>query len=404
MANFTCRLGTPTGKVLIQEREAESLDRLRRDLEAEGYYIFQIRPRTLLAPSRLPRPNRWRPIRKKDLLVLNQEFLALLRAGLPILTILELIIERQTHPRLREVLEKARGAVKAGASLSEAAAQHPDVFPPLYVASLRAGEKSGHLPDTLSRYITNLKRVMALQKKVVSALLYPSILLVITTAVVIFLLTVVVPTFSQIYLDFETTLPYATRLLLAVTGFLREYLLVILPLPLLGLFGLWQWRQTQAGRLILDRLLLRLPLLGQILHQFSLAIFCRTMGTVLEGGMTMVPALEIAAGSVHNRALSEELRRAIPAVTGGASVAAALERSGAAPPVVVEMVGVGERTGALEEMLSHIADFLEEEMDLRLSSITTLLEPVVMVTMGLIVAGIVITMYLPIFQLSSVVR
>jgi type IV pilus assembly protein PilC len=404
VATFTCRLGTPTGKVLVQDREAESPDRLRRELEAEGYYIFQVRPRKSLASFSLSRPALWRPVRKKDLLVLTQEFLALLKAGLPILTILDLVIERQTHPRLRGVLGKVQGAVRAGASLSEAAGQHPDIFPPLYVASLRAGEKSGYLPDTLARYITNLKRVMSLQKRVLSALLYPSILLVITTAVVIFLLTVVVPAFSQIYSDFETRLPYATRLLLAVTGFLREYLLLILPLPFLGLFGLWQWRRTRAGRLTLDRLLLRLPLLGQVVHQFSLAIFCRTMGTVLEGGMTMVPALEIAAGSVHNRAVSEQLLQAIPAVTGGTSVATALEHTKAAPPLVVEMVGVGERTGALEEMLSHVADFLEEEMDLRLSSITTLLEPMVMVTMGLIVAGIVITMYLPIFQLSSVIR
>jgi len=404
VATFTCRIGTPTGKILVQDRDAESADRLRRELEAEGYYIFRVRPRTPLASFTLSRAALWRPVRKKDLLIFNQEFLALLKAGLPIPTVLDLLIERQTLPRLREVLEKVREAVKAGASLSEAAGQHPEVFPPLYVASLRAGEKSGYLQDTLARYLTNLKRVMALQKRVWSALLYPSILLVMTTAVVIFLLTGVVPTFSQIYLDFETKLPYPTRLLLAITNLIREYLLVILPFPFLGLFSLWQWRRTRAGRLTLDRLLLRLPLLGQITHQFSLAIFCRTMGTVLEGGMPMVPALEIAAGSVHNRAVSEQLLRAIPAVTGGASVAAALEQSNSAPPLVVEMVGVGERTGALEEMLNHIADFLEEEMDLRLSSITTLLEPVVMVTMGLIVAGIVITMYLPIFHLSAVIR
>lgn len=404
MATFSCRIGTPTGKVLVEEREAESPDRLRQQLEAEGYYILHVRPRSRFGSLNLSRSISLRRVRNKDLLIFNQEFLALLKAGLPIPTVLDLVIERQTQPRLRGVLERVREAVKGGASLSEAAEQHPEIFSPLYVASVRVGEKSGDLPETLARYITHLKRVITLQKRVGSALLYPSILLVLTAAVVIFLLTVVVPTFSQIYQDFEANLPYATRLLMTITGLVREYLWIIFPLPLLGAFGLWQWRRTSAGRLILDRLLLRLPLLGQVIQQFSLALFCRTLGTVLAGGMSMVPALELASGAVHNRAAQDRLHRAIPAVTGGASVAAALQSAKAAPPLVLEMVGVGERTGALEEMLGHVADFLEEELDHRLSSMTTLLEPAIMVAMGLVVAGIVIAMYLPIFHLSSVAR
>lgn len=404
MATFACRIATAGGKVLLQDREADSPDRVRRQLEAEGYYVFHVLPRTSGSPFRLSLPSAWRRVRKKDLLILNQEFLALIRAGLPILAVLDLVIARQTHPRLRRVLEKLREAVKGGASLSDAAEQHPEVFPPLYVASLRVGEKSGELPETLARYIAHLKRVIALQKKLGSALLYPALLLVLTTAVVTFLLTVVVPSFSQIYLDFGAQLPYATRLLLAFTGLIREYLLVMLPIPLLGFLALWQWRRTRGGRLALDRILLRLPLLGSIIQRFSLATFCRTLGTVFAGGMPMVPALQVAAGSVHNRASQDQLSRAIPAVTGGASIAAALEGVKGAPPLVLEMVSVGERTGGLEEMLHHVADFLEEELDHHLSAMATLVEPAIMVTMGLVVAGIVITMYLPIFHLASVVR
>lgn len=404
MATFTCRISTAGGKVLAQEREAESADRLRQQLEAEGYYVFQVRPRSSHLPFTFSLPGTWRRVRKKDLLILNQEFLALLRAGLPIPTVLDLVIQRQVHPRLRQVLEGVREAVKGGAALSEAAEQHPDIFPPLYVASLRVGEKSGDLPETMGRYIAHLKRAIALQKKVGAALLYPAILMGLTTAVVIFLLTVVVPAFSKIYLDFEAQLPYPTRVLLTITGFVRDYLFFILPFPLLALFGLWQWRRTAKGRLRLDQLLLRLPLLGQIVQDFSLASFCRTLGTVLAGGMPMVPALQIAAGSVHNRATQEQIHKAIPAVTGGASVAQALEETKAAPPLILEMVGVGERTGGLEEMLGHVADFLEEELDHRLSAMATLVEPAIMLAMGLIVAGIVITMYLPIFHLSSAVR
>jgi type IV pilus assembly protein PilC len=404
VATFACRFATPGGKVLAQDREAESADRLRHQLEAEGYYVFQVRPRSGSLPFSFSLPSSWRRVRKRDLLILNQEFLALLRAGLPIPTVLDLIIQRQVHPRLRHVLEKVRAAVKGGASLSEAAEQHPEIFPPVYVASLRVGEKSGDLPETLARYNMHLKRAIALQKKVGSALVYPAILLALTTAVVIFLLTVVVPSFSQIYLDFDAQLPYPTQVLLTITGLVREYLLIILPLPFLVLFGLWQWRRTSTGRRRLDRLLLRMPLLGNIIQDFSLATFSRTLGTVLAGGMPMVPALEIAAGSVNNRASQEQLHQAIPTVTGGASVAQALEDAKAAPPLILEMVGVGERTGGLEEMLGHVADFLEEELDHRLSALATMVEPAIMVTMGLVVAGIVITMYLPIFHLSSAIR
>ena len=404
MATFLCRFATAGGRILVEDRDAESPERLRRQLETEGYYVFHVIPRTPGSRVRASIPTAWRPIRKKDLLILNQEFLALIRSGLPILTVLDLVIERQTHPRLRQVLQGVREEVKGGASLSDAVEQHPDVFPPLYVASLRVGEQSGELPETIARYIAHLKRAIGLQKRVTQALFYPAILLALTTAVVIFLVTVVVPSFSQIYLDFQAELPYPTQLLLGVTGLVHEQLLTILPLPFLGLFALWQLRRTNRGRLGCDRLLVRLPLLGPIVERFSLATFCRTLGTVLAGGMSMIPALEIASGSVHNRATQGGLRRAIPAVRAGASIAAALEEARAAPPLVVEMVGVGERTGGLEEMLRHVADFLEEELDAQLSALTTLVEPAIMVTMGLVVAGIVITMYLPIFHLASAIR
>ena len=404
MPAFSYRAARVDGTTLEGLTEADNEQTARAQLERQGFLVFRIqrrggRPAFLDAGLYVRRT-----VPLHEFLVFNQEFLALIKAGLPILSALDLVMARQTHPRLRQILEKLREAVKGGASLSDAAEQHPNVFSPLYVASLRVGEKSGELPEALARYIAHLKRVIALQKKLGSALLYPAMLLVLTIAVVIFLLTVVVPSFSQIYLDFEAQLPYATRLLLSFTSLIREYLLITLPLPLLGLLGLWQWRRTKGGRLSLDRLFLRLPLLGSIIQRFSLATFCRTLGTVSAGGMPMVPALEVAAGSVHNRAAQAALHRAIPAVTAGASVAAALEQVKAAPPLVLEMVSVGERTGGLEEMLHHVADFLEEELEYHLSALATALGPAVMVTMGLFVAAIVITMYLPIFHLASVVR
>ncbi|MGH2360434.1 MAG: type II secretion system F family protein, partial [bacterium] len=173
MATFTCRIATAGGRVLVEDRQAASADRARRQLEAEGYYVFHVLPHTSRSPFRISLPAAWRRVQKKDLLILNQELLALIKAGLPILSALDLVMARQTHPRLRQVLEKLREAVKGGASLSDAAEQHPDVFSPLYVASLRVGEKSGELPEALARYIVHLKRVIVLQKKLGSALLYP---------------------------------------------------------------------------------------------------------------------------------------------------------------------------------------------------------------------------------------
>ncbi|MFQ5839642.1 MAG: type II secretion system F family protein [Candidatus Methylomirabilales bacterium] len=401
MPEFLCKLGTAGGSVYQKTFTAESEVMLRRQLEEEGYYLFTLAEKGTRARAVGLLGGR---VRRKDLLVFAQELLALVRAGLPIPAALRLLARRRAQPRFRQVLEDLLREVQGGSALSEASARHPTLFPPLYVAALRAGEESGNLAETLSRYIANLKRALALHKKVVSALLYPTVLVILTGAVILFLVTYVVPTFSQIYGDFGAELPAATRLLLGVTANAQAWLPVLGIGTGLGGLVLWQGRRVATIGLALDRLALTIPWVGQVLWRYFLALFCRTLATVLGGGIPMVQALTIAVGAVGNRATSQRLAQAIPMVEAGNSVAKALEGAGVDNPMMVEMIEVGEQTGGLEEMLNHVADFLEEELDVRLSSMATLLEPMIMVSMGLVVAVIVVVMYLPIFHLSSVIR
>ncbi len=345
-----------------------------------------------------------RRVKQKDLLILNQELLALVRAGLPIMASLDLLVDRTTNPRLKAILGQIREDVKGGLAFSDAAERHPHVFSRLYTASLRAGEKAGNFSEVLGRYIDYTKRVLALRKKVLNAIFYPSVLVIITGAVITFLLTFVVPTFSRIYSEFEATLPFPTQVLIAVTRFLKGNLLFIALALVLMAFAFGQWRQTETGRRWIDKLVLRLPWFGEVAAKYSLSMFSRTLATVTGGGIPIVPALEVASGSVQNTSIGRQIKGIIPRVEAGEGLASALATSRIVPPMALEMIAVGESTGSLEEMLNHVAEFYESEVDTRLSTMASLIEPIIIVSMGLIVATIVITMYLPIFHLASVVR
>lgn len=403
MPQFTCRLATPTGAVLDRECEAEDAAGLRQQLERDGYYVFGIRPKA--AGFRLPATLPWRRrVPRKSLLAFTQELLALLRAGLPIMAVLDLLIGRAAHPTLRETLQAVQKDVRGGASLSAAAARHPRVFPPLFVASVKAGEQSGALVATLGRFLTTLKHFLTLRQKVYNALMYPSALVVVTGGVILFLLTFVVPTFSRIYADFGATLPLPTQLLVAATQRIRaDWPLLLAVLIAAGAYFAW-WRRTPGGRATLDRIILQFPWVGPVLHRYALSTFCRSLAAVVGGGTPLVPALEVAAGAVSNAHVAARARTAIPLVVGGSSLARALQETGVATAMLVEMVAVGESTGGLEEMLGHAADAADEEIDLRLSSMAALLEPFIMAAMGLVVATIVIVLYLPIFHLVTIVR
>ena len=405
MAQYSFRVGTPTGSIQTLEVAGDTPEAARRSLEGKGYFVFDRQEQAARTLPRLGRPAFLTPrVTPRALLVFNQELLALVRAGLPILTALDLLRERGQQSRLRSLLEVVRDEVKGGAALSAAMARHTQVFGPLYTASLRAGEQSGNFVDALTRYVEYQKRILTLRQRLRAALTYPAILITASLAVIVFLLTFVVPTFSNIYGDMDAELPVATRILVGITGQLTRLLpLAALAVTAFGL-ALWRWRLTPEGRRLTDRWILVLPWVGTLISGYLFSRFARTLAMMQAGGIPMIPSLETTLATVGNAYLDGKLRTAIPRVAAGNTLADALDRSGVSPPFLVELVSVGESSGSLGEMLGHVADLYDAEMDTRLTALAAAIEPIIMIGMGLVVAAIVVTMYLPIFHLSTVIR
>jgi type IV pilus assembly protein PilC len=404
MPRFSCKVGTSTGSIQTQEVEEATPEAARRSLEGKGYFVFEVKGQAespLRSRLRLPGYSR---IGSKHLLVFNQELLALVRAGLPILTALDLLSERSQQVRLRALLADVREAVKGGAALSAAMAQHPHIFSPLYTGAIHAGEQSGNLVDALTRYVEYQKRILALRQRFRAALSYPAILCVASGAVIVFLLTFVVPTFTRIYGDMEAELPVATRILVAATGRMRDALPLVAGVAALLLVGAWRWRATPGGRRLMDRVTLHLPWVGNFVEGYLFSRFARTLAMTLSGGIPMIPSLEVTLGTVGNTYLAGALQPAIPRVAAGSNLADALASSGVVPPLIQEMVAVGENSGSLGDMLGHVADLYDADVDTRLTALAAVIEPVIMIGMGLVVATIVVIMYLPIFHLAAVVR
>jgi type IV pilus assembly protein PilC len=404
MARFSCRIATPTGSILTHEVDEESPEAARRILEGRGYLVFAVEgPPETRVRRHLFRLGQSR-VKPRALVVFNQELLALIKAGLPILTALELLGERTQDPQLKAVLAQAWEEVKGGAALSAALAKHPRTFSPLYTGALQAGEQSGNLVDALSRYLDYQKRILAIRQRFRAALTYPAVLVVASGLVIVFLLTFVVPTFTQIYGDLEADLPLATRLLVAGTARLRGALPIAGGIAaLLGLVA-YRWWRTPAGRLWFDRFTFRLPWMGDLVRGYLFSRFARTLAMTLGGGIPMIPSLQATLGTVGNAYVAEALQPVIPRVTAGGALANALGSTGILSPLILEMVSVGESSGSLQEMLGHAADLYDAEMDTRLAALAAVIEPIIMIGMGLVVAIIVIVMYLPIFHLSSAVR
>ena len=404
MAQYSFRVGTPTGSIQTLDIAGDTPEAARRSLEGKGYFVFDRQEQARTLP-RLGRPAFLAPrVTPRALLVFNQELLALVRAGLPILSALDLLRERGQESRLRSLLDVVRDEIKGGAALSAAMARHVQVFGPLYTASLHAGEQSGNFVDALTRYVEYQKRILTLRQRLRAALTYPAILITASLAVIVFLLTFVVPTFSTIYGDMDAELPVATRILVGITGQLKRLLpLAALAVTALGL-ALWRWRLTPEGRRLTDRWILVLPWVGTLISGYLFSRFARTLAMMQAGGIPMIPSLETTLATVGNAYLDGKLRTAIPRVAAGNTLADALDRSGVSPPFLVELVSVGESSGSLGEMLGHIADLYDAEMDTRIAALAAAIEPVIMIGMGLVVAAIVVIMYLPIFHLSTVIR
>ncbi|HEX8817409.1 MAG TPA: type II secretion system F family protein [Terriglobales bacterium] len=344
--------------------------------------------------------SRTRKVKPTTFLIFNQQFLTLIKAGLPILNSLDLLIKRQKDGFLRSLLQNVRDRVKGGELLSDAfAAQR--TFPKIYSTTLLAGEKSGNLEEVLGRYIAFQRLALTFKKKLLVSLVYPTLLITVVIVMLVFLVTYVVPQFAKLYSDMGAELPAITLLMLAVGTHAQKYAPFVGIGIVLAILAMWQWKKTDRGSESVDRVILKMPMLGDIWLKYQIANFSRMLSTLLTGGMPLVPSLETAAASMSSRRILNGINEAAIRVREGQSLAKSLEEEKFFPELSVEMIEVGESTGALPAMLNSVAEFYEEDVQTALGAAMALIEPIILMIMAVVVGGILISLYLPIFTLGS---
>ncbi|MBI5492853.1 MAG: type II secretion system F family protein [Deltaproteobacteria bacterium] len=399
MAVFRVRAGTLEGKVMYKEVEASTREDLARKLEKEGLYPIEVRSKGRL--SLLPFLKAGGSIKPGELLVFNQGLSTLLNAGLPVIDSLDALKNSSRNTVLSDVLKDVLRQVRTGKTLSEAMREHPRVFPPLFTASIAAGERTGDLIPSIRGYIEFQKRMEAIRKKVVSAATYPVVLAFASMAVVIFLIAYVVPSFARIYVGTGAELPVATRALLGFTDFIKGHLVVFMAAILAVAFGARRALKTEKGRRGLDAVKLRVPQIGEIYRGYAVAKFSRTLAMILKSGLTLVQGLQMSGGVLGNVVLEEKLGRVIKKTVEGGSITEAMYSEEFMDEISLRMFSAGERSASLPAILEEIADYHDQDVDHRVGILTDLIEPALMIIMGIVIGTIVILMYLPIFQLGA---
>ena len=395
---FVCRLGTPDGRVVEEVHDGASLQAMRTALERTGYHVFEIRPQGLSARFHLPRLRSKIPSRA--LMIFNQELASLLGAGLPLLEGLGMLASRQRHPEFQKILEEVRNRVEGGESLAAAVASFGDKFPALYAASLEAGEQSGELVSVLRRYVRHQKLLLEARKKTVSAMVYPAVLVLLSLVLIGLMILVVIPSFEQFYAGFEgAELPSLTRVVVGVSTAARNLWLIWVPGMVGVLFVGYSMLSTERGRRWWDRQKLRIPIVGKVLKLVSLSEFCRALGTLLAAGLALVPSLDTSIRSVGNTWVRSRLRPLPGEVNEGAALFEAMEHTNAFDELAIDMVQVGESSGELADMLTTVSDFFDEEAETRMERALSLLEPVLLVFMGVVIATLLAAVYLPLISI-----
>jgi type IV pilus assembly protein PilC len=398
---FRCRLASPNGEIVEGVYIAESEARLRHELEEKGLYVLSLQPKNAVAGLSLRLPQR-RRIATREFLVFNQELATLLKAGMPLVQSLDLLKRRVDSPVFRGVLDDIHEKVRSGTSLSDAFAAQGDLFPRVYTASLLAGERSGNLDAVLRRYVEYTKIIQTVKSKTISALVYPAILITLAIALVSIIVLKVVPAFSDFYSTFGADLPLITKIIVRISDFIRSQFLLVVAGIAISVTAIVTWIRQPGQQARFDRLILGVPMLGQVARKFATSQMARTLATLLGGGLPLVHALDIAAKSVGNQYMAKQLDVVSARVREGESFAAALEARKTFPEVAVKMAEVGESTGALQDMLNTVADFYDEEIATTMDRFVTLVEPILLVFMGIVIAGLLLALYMPLFQLSSV--
>jgi len=401
MAEYVCRLGTPTGEVVTRTVEATAERDLRSRLEREGFRVFSIAAAgTINIRRAFGREQHVKKIKTEDFLLFNQQMSALLRAGLPILQAIGILRKRVSNEHLRLILEDVEAKVRSGQALSKAFAAQGDAFPRIYIASILAGERAGTLDEVLLRYVSYQKTITEARRKIKKSLAYPAVLVGASIVLVMVLSTYVIPQFMKLYSGVGAQeLPSITIAVVSISEFVSKNLIWMIPAAIAALIFIFVWRRTPTGRLTIDRWILRTPVAGETVRQMTIAQFTRSLATLLAGGITLPESVEIASESITNRALSLASSGVLTGIREGRPFTESLEASGWISELATDMIGVGERSGALREMLDEVANFYDSEIDVRLNTITTFIEPIILVFMGSLVMTILLAMYMPLFYM-----
>src|SRR5713101_5578686 len=398
MGEFVCRVADANGRVFSHVEAAGTQAEARQKLADRGLYVYSVENRSSVLSGFLRQSNS-RQVGGSDFLILNQQFNTLIKAGLPILRALDLLTDRAANPRLRPIIGQVRDRVREGKSLSEAV-QESGVFSKVYSTAILAGEKSGNLSGVLDYYIAYQRVSTGVRKKILASLVYPALLISVAIIIVTYLVTAVIPKFALLYRDLNVELPGPTRLLIALTVDYRFIFLGVMALMAVVAAGVFLWSRTAEGGVVFDRFKFRLPVIGDTLLKFQVAQFSRTLSTLLTGGTPLVAGLQTASDAITSKLLRSTVDQATQMVREGESLHGALASKGIVPELALDMIEVGESSGALSPMLNSVAEFYEEEVNLRLTALVSLIEPLLLIFMGLLIAFILISLYLPIFSFS----
>jgi type IV pilus assembly protein PilC len=405
MAEFICRLGTPAGEIVTRTIEAVGAQEARVRLESEGFRVFAVTPPKASGVAALTRrggKGTHARFKANDFLLFNQQLAALLRAGIPILQAISMLRKRAQSAGLAAVLGDVEDKIRGGLALSAAFAAQGPVFPRIYTASILAGERSGALDEVLDRYVEYMRRSVNLRRKIRGALAYPTLLLMASFGMVAFLTVYVVPRMSSLFEGFgRGKLPWLTVIVTGVADWVSANFWWLVPASIVTLIAFIFWARTPSGRMTIDRVLLKFPLVGKLLQQVAVAQATRSLATLLAGGITLVESWEIAAESITNRELRRKSSAILPMIREGRSFTESLESAGWFPELAVDMIGVGERSGSLREMLDEVAVFYDSEAEVKLEQLTTTIEPAILIVMGGVVVTILLSIYLPIISAIS---
>jgi len=402
VAEFILRYADPRGQMHEQTTEAPSEREARERLSQQGYLVYSVKAKDFSARFS-GRGGRRKTVNLEKFLIFNQQFVTLIRAGLPILKSLDLLADKLTDEKLSRHIKAVRDEVKTGTVLSDAFA-HQGVFPSIYITTVLAGEKSGSLVEVLDRYLTYQRLTLAVRKKILVSLLYPSVLICLVIGLIVFLVTYVVPNFAELYKSMDATLPAATRLLIAIGTTARTYVLAGVGCLVLLAVLFYFWSRRESSQETLDNIKIRIPLFGSIWTKYQVAQFSRVLSTLLVGGIPLVQGLETSGKSLGTALIKKALDRVAMLVREGRSLSHSLSTTGIFPPLSIDMMEVGESTGALPQMLNSVAEFYEDDVSTRITAVLSLIEPAIMIFMGIFVAFVLVALYLPIFSLADSIR